>query len=376
MKKLRAVVSVTNDLVTDQRVHRSCMLLTEMGFSVLLIGRVRRNSLNAGKRPYNIKRIKLLFEKGVLFYASFNLRLFFILLLNRADLYYSNDLDTLLPNFLVSRLKRKRLIYDSHEYFTGVPELQNRPWVQKVWKTLEKIIFPKLQNTITVNRSIAKLYFEQYGVMPHVVRNIPDYISEPVKQISKEDIGLPVNMRIALLQGSGINIDRGAEEAVEAMQYVDNILLLIIGDGDVIGLLKERVNQLELNDKVRFIPKVPYAELKSYTMLADGGLTLDKDTNINYRLSLPNKLFDYIHAGIPILASDLPEVRDVIVKFDIGLLTQSHDPKLLASFIEKLVFDDKSRKVWKENLKVAKSALCWEQEKLILKTVIEKACKL
>ena len=223
MQKPKAIVSVINDLVTDRRIHKTCTLLTEQGYEITLVGRVLKNSLPLDERPYKTHRMKLWFEKGVAFYAEFTIRLFFFLLKNKASLLVANDLDTLFPNYYFSKRRKISLIYDSHEIFCEVPELQETPLKKKIWERLEKLIVPKLKYCITVNQSIATWFNQKYKVDFKVVRNIPDKIS--VNKIkTRAELNLPTNKKIILLQGAGINIQRGAEEAVEAMQYIDTAI--------------------------------------------------------------------------------------------------------------------------------------------------------
>ncbi|MEI6124884.1 MAG: glycosyltransferase [Bacteroidota bacterium] len=369
MKK--AIVSVINDLNTDQRVDKTCKTLTKLGFDVLLVGRRQKRSSSLTQRNYRMHRFRMLFEKGPLFYCFFNLRLFFLLLFKKVDLLFSNDLDTLLPNYLISRLKHIPLVYDSHEYFTGVPELTERPAIQRIWKRIERFVFPKLTDIITVNCSIADLYQEEYHKNITVVRNIP-LVHSWGKIKTRQELGLPENKQIILLQGAGINMHRGSEEALEAMQYIDNAVLVIVGTGDVIPILKETAKKPEYRDKVLFIPKQPMEQLFHYTANADLGLTLDKDTNINYRFSLPNKLFDYIHAGIPILASSLIEIKNIVDDYQIGCTIDSHDPKHLAEKMHFMLTDTKARDNWKKNLKLAAEKLNWDTEEKILLALLQK----
>lgn len=201
LKPKVAIVSVINDLVTDKRVDKTCKTLVKLGFEVTLVGRRKVDSQKLEKRQYHAYRMNLLFEKGPLFYLEFNIRLLFYLLGNKADFLFSNDLDTLLPNFLIHKVKRIPLVYDSHEYFTGVPELVNRNFVRKTWKIIEKSIFPKLHDVITVNQSIADLYESEYRKKVHIVRNIPDTPELPVLE-SKAELGIPENQRIIIFQGA------------------------------------------------------------------------------------------------------------------------------------------------------------------------------
>lgn len=354
-------ISVTNDIVTDQRVNKVARTILSSGISVALVGRVRKGSLPVGTNPFKIKRFRMVFSRGALFYACFNFRLFFYLLFRKMDMLLANDLDTLPANYLVSRIKRIPLVYDSHEYFTGVPELQDRKIVKGIWKWIEKRIFPNLKYIYTVSQSIADLYKEEYNREVKVVRNL-SLGWKPVNKPSRSELGIAEEKRILILQGSGINIERGAEEAVEAMLYVENAILLIIGEGDVMDQLKKSVDQMDLSGKILFINKIPYAKLLEYTSLGDVGLTLDKDTNLNYRYSLPNKLFDYIQARVPVLASKLTEVEKIIRNYKIGEVIDSHEPKHIAEKLNFMLDSEDKRREWKKNLEQAAEELCWENE--------------
>jgi glycosyltransferase involved in cell wall biosynthesis len=359
--KKTAVVSVINDLVTDSRVQKTCRVLMEAGYDVTLIGRELPASLPLPQWHWKSVRMKLLFTKGPAFYFFFNLRLFFKLLFTKADLLFSNDLDTLWPNYRVSRLKKIPLVYDSHELFCEVPELQQTPMKKRIWENLEGRIVPKLKYCITVNESIAKIFEEKYKVKFHVIRNIPEQIKD-FAPLSKKDLNLPEDKKIILLQGAGINMQRGAEELIDAMEHVENTLLLIIGGGDVWPMLKEKVREKKLEGKVLLMKKIPKKELMSYTFNADLGISIDKDTNPNYRYSLPNKLFDYLQAGVPVLATRLPEIEKIINAYEAGWFIDSHEPKHIAEKINEALASPGFPRFRQNALKAA-AELSWEKEK-------------
>ena len=362
---MQVIVTVSNDLCTDQRVQKVCKSLIDRGHSVRLIGRVLPASLPL-HLPYQTKRFKLWFNTGPLFYINLNLRLFFYLLFARCDAIHSNDLDTLLPSWLVAGMRRKMLVYDTHEYFTGVPELQKRPLVRSIWEFIERLIFPKLKRIITVNDSIAELYQNRYGNKEiQVIRNIPNAEINIVSNQEFLSVFPPGKFRI-ILQGNGINVDRGGEEAIEMMKWLDRAVLIIAGNGDVIQQLKENVIAEQLEERVIFMPRMPYNELLGLTQLCDLGLTLDKDTNINYRFSLPNKLFDYLRAGIPVLASDLSEVRKIVETYHTGWIVDKVDPQLMADQINELIDNPDVYLKVKANLAEASNQLSWEKECQVL----------
>jgi glycosyltransferase involved in cell wall biosynthesis len=365
LRRMQVVVTVSNDLCTDQRVQKVCKSIIDRGHSVMLIGRLLPASLPLNL-PYKTKRFKLWFNTGPLFYINLNLRLFIFLLFTRCDAIHSNDLDTLLPSWLVAGMCRKMLVYDTHEYFTGVPELQKRPLVRGVWTFIEGLIFPKLKRVITVNDSIADLYQNRYGNTEiQVIRNIPNAEISIVSNQEFSTVFPPGKFRI-ILQGNGINVDRGGEEAIEMMKWLDRAVLIIAGNGDVIQQLKENVISEKLEDRVIFMPRMPYNELLGLTQLCDLGLTLDKDTNINYRFSLPNKLFDYLRAGIPVLASDLTEVRKIVETYHTGWIVEKVDPQLMANQINEFIDNPDVYLKVKTNLTEASKQLSWEKECQVL----------
>ena len=364
--KRKIIVSVSNDLFTDQRVKKVCQTLHESNYEILLIGRKLKNSKNV-ERPYRIRRLRLFFNKGILFYAELNLRLFIILILSKVDILHSNDLDTLLANYLVSKIKKKPLIYDSHEFFTGVPELQEKHFKRKVWEIIENFIFPKLDNIITVNESISKIYFSKYKKEIKIIRNISKPIESKIIK-SRKELNLPENKKIIIYQGAGINIERGIEELIECMIYLENHILLIIGGGDVFNKSKIKCRNLRLDEKIIFKEKMDYDKLIQYTKNSDLGISIDKPSSLNYINSLPNKLFDYIESEIPILASRITEVEKIIKKFEIGIFINNHDPIHIANQIKIATESNHFIRKWKKNLKLAKKEFSWNnEEKKLLK---------
>lgn len=364
--KKRIIVSVTSDLVSDNRVHKTCSTLTEMGFEVLLVGRKLPNSMALSPRNYGTRRLKLLFRKGPVFYACFNFRLFCLLLFSKFDVLLANDLDTLPANFLISKLKRNPLVYDSHEFFTEVPELVNRPKVKRIWEWLEKLMVPKLTSAYTVCDSIAKIYTEKYGVPFSVVRNFP-----VVVDLNKETKEFRSGTEKTILYQGAVNLGRGLEQAIRAMHLVENARLLIAGDGDIRSELEKLVMDLGLESKVKFSGRLSIDELSQLTPQADLGLSIEEDIGLNYRYALPNKLFDYIQAKVPVLVTGLPEMAAIVRQYEIGEITPSLEPEKLAKIFMEMLNNETKRKIWKENLKKAAGELIWDNEKKVLTEIFQ-----
>lgn len=356
----RIVVSVSNDLVTDQRVSKICRTLKELDYDILLIGR-KNYSPHILNRDYGIKRMRMVFNRGFLFYAELNIRLFFVLLFTKKDVLFSNDLDTLLPNYLVAKLQGKELIFDSHELFSEIPELENRKLVKSFWLGIERRILPKLKKVMTVSNSIKKHYEDLYSIKVSVVRNLPTTKNVQTKKFSFSTKG----KKVLLYQGS-VNVGRGLELMIDAVQLLENYILVIIGTGDIIDDLEQKVLSEGLENKVKFTGKILPKDLKYLTPNASIGLSLEEDLGLNYRYSLPNKIFDYIQAEVPVIVSNLPDMKQLVTQSKVGEILEERTAEALAKLIEEVAQNDYSLA-----LQQAKETLNWSHEKVHLEELLK-----
>jgi glycosyltransferase involved in cell wall biosynthesis len=375
LERKQITVTVISDLVTDQRVHKICQTLRQDGFRVLLIGSCNKNSMPLKSRDYQTDRIKMWFRGTVLFYAEFNIRLFFRLAREKSDIFLGNDLDVMPATLLMSRFKKKPLVYDSHEYFLGMAGMDQKPIRRSFWKFIEGRVFSNLKFMYTVSDSIHNLYRKTYHKRLYVVRNLPlknppnaDLTPEEADWIESIDRKIPGNKKLLIMQGAGINESRGAEELVFSMLFLDSsqFHLLIIGGGDVFGKLEKIIEHNQLADRITLVSKVPFNVLAHFTRKALLGLSIDKPSVLNHKYSLPNKLFEYLHAGVPVLASRLIEQEKIINRYDVGAFIDDHNPEHMAVKIKEIFADPETMKRWKNNTCRVREELNWENESKIV----------
>ena len=352
------IVAVTNDLVTDQRVDRTCRALAADGWRVTLVGRRLPHSPELAPRGYAVRRMRLLFRRSAAFYAEYNIRLFLLLLFSRADAVFSNDTDTLAACCLAARiiplfrgverlqLRTKNhedgsksqdiishssyflpLYYDAHELFPDVPELQGRPRVQNVWKWIERKALPHVTQAFTVSQSVADEYRRRYGIDMTVIRNVPDRISNFEFRISNFKITQTIKQSSnqafsTLLYQGAVNIGRGIREMIDVLPLLPDCRLVVAGDGDVLEQMKAYAAAQPWHDRVEFLGRVQPDRLRALTAQASLGLCLLEDLGLNYRYSLPNRIADFAQAGVPVLATDFPEIRRVIEEYGTGTLVE------------------------------------------------------
>jgi len=350
----RILCTVTNDLSYDQRMIRICTTLAEAGYAVQLIGRKRPASMPLSERPFAQKRLHCLFQKGKLFYLEYNLRLFFYLLFSRADALCAVDLDTLLPNFLISRLRHTPLVYDAHEYFTEVPELTGRPLTRWIWEQLAQSLIPRVQCAYTVAPGLAQVLSSRYGIRFGVIRNLP-FRREPPPHIE------PSRPPVILYQGA-LNRGRGLEEAILAMHDLPEARLWLAGEGDLSQALRQLVRREKLEERVSFLGYVKPESLWALTPKATLGLNLLADMGLNYYHSLANKVFDYMQAGIPSLNPDFPEYRHLQEQWGGLILLSELNPQAIARKIRWLLDTPQAYRQLSAACRTAAGELTWEKE--------------
>ena len=358
-KRKHIVMAVTNDLVTDQRVHRSCTALTEAGYKVTLVGRLLKGSGEL-KREYKTERMRLLWKKHWLFYAEYNLRLFLKLLMKRCDVIYANDTDTLVGCYMAAKLKRKPIVWDAHEMFPEVPELVGRERVKRFWRGIEDRIVPKLKYCFTVCESIAGIYRERYGVEMKVVRNVP---MQGKRLERKHHEGTPI-----LLYQGAVNIGRGVDWMIDAMEYLEGMRFVVVGDGDELQKMKDYAAKKPWSERIKFKGRMRPEDLRKVTVEADMGISLLDNMGLNYYYSLPNRLADFVQAGVPVLATDFPEIRRVVKGYGIGSLIEGHEAKEIAEKVkEGLRYWGEMKKEEREEIfEKARKGLSWEVDKKVL----------
>ncbi len=350
------IFTVTNDLVYDQRMQRICTTLAVEGYDVVLVGRkLPSTSQKLIQRVYKQKRLNCFFSAGFLFYAEYNIRLFFFLLFSKAELICAIDLDTIAPVWLVSKLKKTKRVYDAHELFTEQKEIVTRPFIHAFWKKIEKFFVPRFQKGYTVNQFIVEELKKRYHVEYAVVRNLP---------ILTETAFEPAQEKFIIYQGA-VNEGRSFETLIPAMQHID-IPLYIYGDGNFFQQTADLIKEYKLEHKVMLKGKLLPEALKKITPQAFAAVMLFEDTGLNQYQSLANRFFDYIMAGIPQLCVNFPEYKRINDQYQVAVSIEDTTPVSIVQGIHTLQNDCKRYEQLQKNCVIARKALCWEKESWVL----------
>lgn len=351
------ICAVTNDLSQDQRLHRICNTL-HYNYTVRLVGRNQKNSIDLDSYPFETKRLAIWFERGFWFYVEYNIRLFFYLLNHKFDCINANDLDTLMACRLAAFVKRKKFVFDAHEIFTEVPELSNAPLKRRIWEAVGSIFLRKNQHNYTVNKSLSKHLKDKYKVPFEVIQNFPisERLSDKVQMQSPKRF---------VYQGV-MNQGRGIENMISAVKQIPEAELILIGRGDIDQDIPALIEGYE--HRISFVGFMPPHELRQLTKQCHIGFNILGRNSLNYYYSSANKYFDYIMSGIPCISMDFPEYQRANEQFETAILIPSYEVDYLVSAMQKLMSDNQLYQRLQSNCTKAKESFNWEsQSELLLK---------
>lgn len=291
----------------------------------------------------------------------------------QADVYHAHDLDTLWPAMRVAQRRRRPLVYDSHEFWIEQSSLVDRPIMRGLWSTLEKRLITHVDHVITVSPSIARSLESRYPSLDEVtvLRNLPLYKPREESDLIRQTLGLDVERPIVLYQG-GFLTANGLHEQIRAAAHFGDAAFVLLGDGPCETELKDLVRTLGLENSVYFISRVPFHQLHSYTCSADLGLCLIKGSGQSFYYSLPNKLFEYMMGGLPVLASDFPEMKRVVEETGAGTVANPGDVEAISQAVRGVLADREGRQARAAAALRAAQRFNWEQESIGLIQLYER----
>jgi glycosyltransferase involved in cell wall biosynthesis len=362
---MRAAFTVTNDLTYDQRMHRICGSLAAHGYDVTLIGRALPHSTPLEEQPFRQVRLNCRFNKGFLFYAEYNLRLFFRLMRLPTDAVCSIDLDTLPAGCLATWLRGKKRVFDAHEYFTEVPEVTDRPFVKAFWSFTARICLLFYRHAYTVGPALADVFKQRYKTDFKVIRNVPFFQKSKNLKENIDGVKNNVNKKILLYQGA-LNEGRGIEAALKSLQYLKDTELWLAGEGDLSQMLRRLAVELGVADNVRFLGYVKPDQLPAVTAQAWLCLNLLEHRGLSYYYSLANKFFAAVQVQAPVLTMNFPEYRALNKQHEVALLLDSLSPEAISEAVQRLSDDPALYVRLQAACEQARQEWCWEKEEKAL----------
>lgn len=389
MKRIAMVV--WNEFLNDARVLKEAETLQRSGYQVCVFAlhtpgvtkakerlaggieviRVARSPLWKWRKPVtrNVSDNGSSFKKSkislkhqllrVITRAWTHLCLMVQMLRYKADVVHAHDVNTLPTAWLAAKLGKSHLVYDAHEISTSREGYNS---FRRLVALVEKWLMPKADGTITTTDARAKFFARAYKVKrPTVLQNRPRFTTSDATDRIQTELGLNEHWPIILYQG-GLQQGRGLEKLIDTASLVPNAYFVFIGGGRLTQTLTQLSRDRGLQDRVYFIPTVSLADLPSYTASADIGVQPIENTCLNHYTTDSNKLFEYLTAGLPVVATNFPEIRKIVQRNEVGILVPHNDPLALAAALNALVSDAALRSKFASNARATAYRLNWEEQ--------------
>lgn len=373
---------VTNSCKYDTRVLKEAATLTSAGYDVRIIATLdEETECYEEKDGFRIIRVpnapglRRLLKKTLIIRPFVSLLYRSLALLDYcrcswkvvkgepADIYHSHDFTGLPIGYYAKRKLGGKLVYDSHELFTEIFGLGF--FTKRILRLIEKFLIHRADEVITVNNSIAMELSKRYKIeLPHVIMNCPPK-SQPSKQGAaaslRKRLGLNKETPVVLYHG-GFAPGRGLENLILSAKYLNKGKIVMMGQGKIEQVLKDLANKIQLGDKVLFAEPVLPHEVAGQVAEASIGVSLTRNVCLNNFFSTPNKFFDYLIAGIPVVTSDFPELKRITEEHNLGKTCNPEEPRDIAAAINWVLGDKQRYQQLRANATKAAKLFNWEIE--------------
>jgi len=361
MKKV--VIGFLGNLHYDTRTFSLFNSLKSKGHQVQFIGFDWLTPGFESVEQDNISVKKLSKTKfSLLFYLRFFFSQLSTCLKTKADIYFASDFFSLPACVITAKVRRVKAFYDSREIYTGLPFHDDKPLVKKLFRIIEGFLVKRVENVFTTGEMDSQYIEKLYSLKKtYLFRNLPLTRENivPVDYHSKYNI--PINGIIILYQGIIVK-GRGIDTYFKAVQKMENLYLVILGSGEHLSFYKTLSDEMNISKRVIFTGKIFQDEILNYTAGAFAGLSLIDNISINNYYALPNKLFEYVMTGLPVIVNDLPQMKKVVEDYDIGAIIKNVNEDELISVLRNWIENKDVYKTKKDNCKKASQELNWENE--------------
>jgi glycosyltransferase involved in cell wall biosynthesis len=363
------------DIQYDSRLSKCARTLRERGYGVSAViaseKREKPESPGITLKTIFVPRVR----SGKFRFFSFYLRALWPTLRSKADCYFASDLYSLPIAYLAAKFRRARLIYDSRELYSSIAALRGRQQTQRFWSYIERKIIPRADVVFTVNDALAESISNLYSIpKPEVLLNCPRKQTIRKSDCLRTILTIPPSQRILLYQG-GLQHGRGIPIMLSAIKSISNAVLVLMGRGILKAEILEIIKREKLGHRVFLLDAVRVDDLLEYTASADVGLCLIENYGESYYHSLPNKLFEYVAAGVPVVASNFPEMSRFVESNRVGLCVDPEKEDEIVAAMQRLVSDLELHKALVHHCEETASRYTWENESLKLVGVIEDLIK-
>ena len=361
MKKI--VIGFLGNLNYDTRTFNLFNSLSSKGHQVQFIGfdwltpgfkTIIKNNVSVKK----LSKTKL----SLFFYLRFFISQLSSCLKTKADIYFASDFFSLPACIIAAKIRRTKTFYDSREIYTELPFHDSKPLVKKLFKVLEGFLIKRVENVFTTGEMDSQYIEKLYSLKKtYLLRNLPIIRKNIIPVDYHSKYNMPENGIIILYQGIIVK-GRGIDTYFKTVQKMENLYLILLGSGEHLEFYKHLSDEFNISDRVIFVGKISQDEILNYTAGAFAGLSLIDNISINNYYALPNKLFEYVMSGLPVIVNDLPQMKKVVEDYEIGEVINHVNKDELISVLKNWIENKNVYVLRKDNCKKASLELNWENE--------------